>query len=508
MRIILFVVLVAALSAQATNVVLRTHGASLASVMQAAFQESAAEAALRRAVRNARPEPWRASTQESLDEHAYAGVTSRAEWRRWQAQLPRLSRSARRGAYDALLQRYQSARQAFWDALGLGQIHATSLAYSDAELLFAQLRSLYPAEAAPPDVPRVPAPEDMRRAYRTALRDYRTNWMAGLHCDAPQAAALRTIFSAPTLHEHTALLEHASTGAWPTVTLAWLSRVYQDLTWQEPYVFAYWYGRGNARALLGDTAGANQVWRAALRYFPDTLYVRYHLARTCGTSDEEHRRAVRNFEWIITATKDPVWRTKAYCHIARRLLERGEHAQALDAAQHAVGEAQPFKDDCGPWLIEARRLQSTALLRSGQPDKAVHALEQAVTAFPRDLALQRDVAEFLYGLASAHGTNTHYAEWALRWYDNVLAAGGERAELLARKAQLYLLCGRVSDARDTAVRELALDPGSVNALTTLGYTYAADGDRATAAVFFRKALDIDPAYAPARHGLAALEPAD
>jgi len=495
-----------ALSARATNIAVRAQGASLAAILQAALQESAASAAMRRALQNAEAEPWRAGVQGAADEYTSAGVSSRAEWQRWQARLPRMTRSARRGSFDAVLQRYQAARQAFFDAFSMNTLHAMSLAFSDAELFLAQLRSLYPADAAPPDVPRVPEPEDMRRAYRTALHNYRTNWVAGLHCDAWQAGVLRTIFSARSLHEHTALLEAASTGAWPTVTLAWLSRVYQDLSWQEPYVFAYWYGRGNARALLGDIAGAHQAWRAALRFFPDTIYVHYHCARTCGTSDEDHRRALRHFEWITTATKDPLWRTKAYCHMARRLLERGECAQALEAAQHAVGEAELFKEECAPWLIEARHLQSTALLRSGQPDKAVAALEQAVTAFPRDVALKRDVADLLYGLATAGGTNTVYAEHALRWYEKVIAdAGGERPELLARMAHLQLLCGRVSDARNAAVRELALDPGSVHALTTLGYTYAADGDHAKAAVFFRKALDIDPAYAPARHGLAALE---
>jgi len=507
-RVVRLVLLATALacSARATNIAVRAQGGSLAAILQAALQESAASAAMRRALQHVEPEPWRTGARGDADELTYAGVSSRAEWQRWQAQLPRMARSARRGMFDAVLQRYQAARQAFFDAFSMNKLHAMSLALSDAELFLAQLRSLYPADAAPPDVPRVAEPEDMRRAYRTALHTYRTNWVAGLHCDESQAAVLRTIFSARTLREHTALLEAASTGAWPTVTLAWLSRVYQDLSWQEPYVFAYWYGRGNTRVLLGDILGAHQVWRAALRFFPDTIYVHYHYARTCGTSDEDHRRALSHFEWITTATKDPLWRTKAYCHMARRLLKRGELVQALEAAQHAVGEAQPFKDECAPWLIEARRLQSTALLRSGQPDKAVAALEEAVTAFPGEVGLKRDVADLLYGLATAGGTNTVYAEQALRWYEKVSAeAGGERPELLARMAHLHLLCGRVSEARNVAVRELALNPGSVNALTTLGCTYAADGDHAKAAVFFRKALDIDPACAQARDGLAALE---
>ncbi|MCX7848098.1 MAG: hypothetical protein N2595_08750 [bacterium] len=487
----------------ATNFVVRAKGASLAAILQAAMQESASLALARR-VMQAQPESWHARSQDAEQLPDTDVVAVRAEWRRWQAQLPALSRSARRGSYDLILQRYHAARQAFWDAFSLANIHAMSLAFSDAELFLAQLRALFPPDNAPPDVPRLPEPDDMRRAYRTALYTTRTNWIAGLHCDAAQANALHTIFRARSLADHTTLLDHVATAAWPTVTLTWLGRVYQDLAWQEPYVFAYWYGWGNARALLGDRAGANHVWRAALRYFPDTLYVRYHFARTCGSTPEEHRRAIRQFEWITTATKDPLWRVKAYCHMARRYLACDDYAQALEAAQRAVATAQSFHEELAPWLIEAWRLQSTAWLRRGQPDQAAQALEQAVTTFPTHTALKRELADLLYGLALAHETNTSYAARAIQWYEKTLREAGESTDILGRQAQLLLLLGRAAEARNAAVRQLALDPSSPAALTTIGWTYVSDGDNATARIFFRKALDVNASYAPARDALAAL----
>lgn len=498
-----YLVLCGAVAASATNVTVRVRDASLAAIFQAAVQQSAALTVARRVMQREHPEAWGARPQDG--EAASADlVTVRAEWRRWQAALPTLTLSARRGAYDVLLQRYHAARQAFWDALTLGNIHALSLAFADTELFLAQLHSLFPPANAPPDVPTIPATDDLRRAYRATLYAYRTNWIAGLQCDAAQAQALRTILTARTLSTHTALLDHVATGAWPTVTLTWLGSVYRDLTWQEPYVFAYWYGCGNARALLGDRQGAHDTWRAGLRYFPDSLYLRYHLARTYGATPEEHRRAIRQFERIISATKDPAWRIKAWYHIARRHMENQEYTAALDAAQRAVSEAQPFKDEYGAWLLEARRLQSTAYLRLQQPDDAVRALEQAVNDLPSETELKRELADLLYGLATAHGTSTVYAAGALRWYERYVHDAGESTEALARTAHVLLLLGRPLEARNAAVRHLALAPQSPEALTTIGCTYVAEGDLATAKLFFRKALDVNPAYAPARNALAAL----
>ncbi len=489
----------------ATNLAVRTHGASLAAMLQAAYLEAAASNMAGRADALPPREPAGVEPPGAADAMPLPGSASRAEWLRWQRQLPGMPLSARRGSYDVALQQYQRARQAFWDAFTSGHLQAMSLAYSDSELALAQLRSLFPADDAPVDVPRVPEPDDMRRAYRGALHSYRTNWLAGLQCTTEQAAALRRILSARSLADHTAVLDHVSSGAWPSVSMSWISHVYQDLTWQEPYVFAYWYGRGNARALLGDMPGANRVWRLALRFFPETLYVRYHLARTCGSGADDQRRALRHFEWITSATRDPRWRAKAYCHMAQRQLDLGEYDAAATHAGLAAAEAAIIPDELAPWQIQARRLQSAALLRNGQPDQAVQALERAVLAFPRDAALKRAVAECLFGLATAGGTNTDYAAQALAWYEKILKEDGAHADILARKAHAHLLCGHVQDARNAAVQELALDPGSVNALTVLGFTYLADGDTATAGVFFRKALDIDATYPAALHGLATIE---
>jgi tetratricopeptide (TPR) repeat protein len=69
-------------------------------------------------------------------------------------------------------------------------------------------------------------------------------------------------------------------------------------------------------------------------------------------------------------------------------------------------------------------------------------------------------------------------------------------------AGLYLIDRRLDDARDEFIQIAQREPGSVAPATMVGIISEAQGDRATAATWYDKALQIDPRAAPAANNLA------
>jgi Tfp pilus assembly protein PilF len=63
-------------------------------------------------------------------------------------------------------------------------------------------------------------------------------------------------------------------------------------------------------------------------------------------------------------------------------------------------------------------------------------------------------------------------------------------------------------AQAEAVRELAIRPDSLSALTTLGFTYLSQNKIVEAKVLFKKALDFDPECTAALKGMDAVAKAE
>ncbi len=74
-------------------------------------------------------------------------------------------------------------------------------------------------------------------------------------------------------------------------------------------------------------------------------------------------------------------------------------------------------------------------------------------------------------------------------------------------AAAYLALGRLSAAREEYAQCLELDPEDAQAYAGLGLILEANGDRAGAAVQYRRALEVAPGYADASHHLERVDPA-
>ncbi|XP_039158116.1 uncharacterized protein LOC104420296 [Eucalyptus grandis] len=149
----------------------------------------------------------------------------------------------------------------------------------------------------------------------------------------------------------------------------------------------------------------------------------------------------------------------------------------------------------------AHRAQAPTLARA-----ALAEAEAAISQAPKDAAphVLKALALDTLGRRSS----------ALRWLDAALSAprarslsGSERAEALARRAELKLGMGRrrraesaVEDARE-AVR---VGPGEAAAWRVLGECCEREGLAAEAAAAFEEALRIEPGCDPARRGLDRL----
>ncbi len=426
----------------------------------------------------------------------------------WREMNEMLQPLARRDKYMQTRVSYLAYRKAFLAALCDNDIRVMNVSLNEADRQFAELAEIY-AGNKPAGLPGVPPPRDMRTAYSSALYMFRTNWLSTSHFTMEQRHVIQQLTAATSITVHTHWIDTARTSAQAGVTLPWLEDTYKDLTMQEPCVYAFWYGLGNCSMLLGKTREANKAWHNALRYFPDSLYLHYHLARTCGSSREEAMRAVSHLRWLVEHAKDRVWCIKAHHQLALRLLELSDLQAANTHAKEAAKLAgMDLTEATSPLYSAAKRTQCTALLRLGRTEDAVAALEGASYASPDNVALKIEVADLLSSLAAATDKmDMKQAREALMWYDKAIREDPKCPTAHASKAYLYLLMGDAESAQGEALQELSVNPCSASALSTLGFTHLAQGNPEAARLLFRKALDIDPECAAAEEGIEKIDAA-
>jgi len=252
---------------------------------------------------------------------------------------------------------------------------------------------------------------------------------------------------------------------------------------------------------------ANRTMHQAVELFPDSLYVHYQLARTCGRDAAETARAIAHLRWITARTQDRAWLCKAQTELARRYLRTGDTTAARRGAELAIAQINPARDVALlPYYVSARRTQCTALLKAGQTDKAVAALVDAARTAPRDVMIQQDVAALYFSLATAdEDVDARYAEQAMTWLKKVAQISATPADVYVQLAQLCLRMQQAQEAEAYATQALASGPASPSILTTLGFVYRAQGRTDTARTLFEKALALDATCAAAREGLKQLD---
>jgi len=419
----------------------------------------------------------------------------------WDEMLLTLDTEGRRSTIRQAHRSYEALRRSFAGAQSSNNVRAMCVAVFEAELRYEQLVALMGGKEADRGLPLTP-PRDLRASYESALQAVRKDWMVALQTDRAQVAALTTMFRALSLKPHLALLERARTNSRSSVSLEWLARVYQDLTLQDPMNIGFWFGRASSQRLLGNSRAENAAWHEALDLFPESAYGHWRLAVSCGASQREATRAVAHLRWLEQHVADELWQIRVQIELARRFLQVDGNKEAQQHAAEATKLTSRAQSPATvPLYVDARRLESRVLIRQGRADDAISALADACEVAPRDIQLKLDTAAILFMLALVGpSVNVNRAEAAMRWYDKALNDQPRCAAAHACKAYLHLAMGRLDRAQEEAVLELTVDPGSVCALSLLGFAYLANNDPANALVFFGKALDFDGACRPAQDG--------
>ncbi len=175
-------------------------------------------------------------------------------------------------------------------------------------------------------------------------------------------------------------------------------------------------------------------------------------------------------------------------NLAGAYLRVERPGDAVAALQRAVA-VEPTRGD-------ALNLLGALLVEGGRPDEAVPYLESAVRQSPGAAGQPLAVLSLAY------------AELG-RAADALQAAG--RATFGSADPSVYLFAGRAAllaerplDAERYFARAVELAPADPEALTRLGIAMASLGKPADSAELFRRALAVEPDYAPAQRALAAL----
>lgn len=365
-----------------------------------------------------------------------------------------------------------------------------------------QLQTLRTHYDSPEDLWTPAHPAELFSEYDAVRTHVITQWINAVAETPQQREICVRITAATSLDAHARILNDVASSSGDDVHLAWLSTLYAQRVFDEPYMFSYWYGLGNSYALRGDTATANSVWRSALDYFPQEEYAHYHFARTCDDSALMTERALAHLRWITLHSRDPMWRVRAHMAIARRLAQHDDISRAVYAAHYAAEEARTAREEIRDALyIAAVRLECDMHIRAGRPDEAIAWLRYSLRMYPDDTEIWRVLCSVYVSLVAAGRRDvSSYIEDGIRACDEALRIARDMPGINAMKAYLHLQNNALLAARTAALREIQITPDSVSALTTLGYTYLREGDVGAARAFFSKAIDIDPAAESAWEG--------
>src|SRR5262245_3786998 len=316
----------------------------------------------------------------------------------------------------------------------------------------------------------------------------------------------------------------------------------------DPRVYA---ALGTLHRRRGDARAADQNYGFALRYekdHPESLLGRALLVLDSDNALAFPAAAV-SLKKLLDADPPPSPRQLAVAHLARALLVTRVQAaiagvppdiarRLTDAtgvpADRASATALAAKEDEEGFALdrnnpELHLLRGKRLLVEGQTDAAVREMREAVKADPSRAQAYVDLARAL--MQKPEGTTA--AQEALV---TAIRTMGESPRLMVMLGQVYYRQGRLDDAAAQFGKALA-DPKSKNpearlqlgivyrekkdypkaveqlikasqefigqgsriadALTELGRTYEAQGDRTRADEAFRRALDTDPQAADA-----------
>jgi tetratricopeptide (TPR) repeat protein len=167
------------------------------------------------------------------------------------------------------------------------------------------------------------------------------------------------------------------------------------------------------------------------------------------------------------------------------LSERGEHRQAMWAAQEAVNQE--------PDLPFAHYALASIMQDRERLNEAKQAIEEAIRLDPKN-------TNYLAQLASIRFDQGRWQE-ALEVSEQGLRLDAEHVACANFRAMALNKLGRASEARAAIASALRKDPSNAVTHANQGWACLQKGDAAQALEHFREALRLDAEFAMARHGI-------
>ncbi|MFQ5674003.1 MAG: tetratricopeptide repeat protein, partial [Nitrospinales bacterium] len=146
---------------------------------------------------------------------------------------------------------------------------------------------------------------------------------------------------------------------------------------------------------------------------------------------------------------------------------------------------------------------AVAWQKKGNIEKSNEVLNRALMLYPEDATVNFNKGEYYF----------HKQKWerAIEHFEKALALGLKKTEARERliaalfaQAKNEINANHCGEAIVHLKKILDYQPRSVGTLSNLGVCYARQGETSTARAWFQKALQIDPAYAPAQINLKRL----
>ena len=413
--------------------------------------------------------------------------------KRWQKKQNELEPLVSKISYFRLFEKYNLKRKSYSIASKSNDIYKMSILISSCEKIYNMLEKIREKSNNPKELTIPETLSDYKKSYTKTLNRTRENWLKKSGFNSSEKNVVCNIINDNSLKTQNIILDAAAKNS-NNVSLAKLEKIYFNLTMQQPTVYKFWYGLGNSCFLQGKRSEANQVWHHALDFFPDSLYIHYHLARTCEDTEIGNKRAVSHLKWILAKTKERDWLIKANIHLALNYLRLSKLQLALAHSCEAEKlSGMDLSSENMKLYSEAKKIQCSVQLRIGNVEAAISSLEDAVQMSPANILLKLELANLLSGvIIMSKKPDMKKAKAALLIYDKLIREYPKKSNLHIGKAKLFLALNNFSEAEKESILELTVTPQSSDALTFLGLSHIGQGNKESARMMFNKALDINP----------------
>lgn len=263
--------------------------------------------------------------------------------------------------------------------------------------------------------------------------------------------------------------------------------------------------RGRAQMLSGDIPAATETFELLTKAAPDSAKVRFFYADSL-LKGGDRERARREIDQVVEM--DPTYLPARLAQV-RLLAESGNPAGALEAitdVEQQFGE-RPEVVGLSGWLYllngdyaaaEERLTSATsqipdtvltgylakALWEQGKHDQAIAVMQEWLQRYPRDLAIQLELASGYLALEKMSEARSTYASIVESYPNHVLA--------LNNLAYLQGQKGDLEAGIRYAERAYDLSPANATVLDTLGSLLLQKGDVDTGYSYIRKAAEHSP----------------